>query len=89
MHLQVLDTWDILYQQKAPILSTKVFLILYKKRQSIKIIQVADEPLNVVKVHEQVGLEANTSLTDGYGVFCCCKLTTTKHNTGFLVKWYS
>ena len=34
----VLDAWDVLYQQKAPILSTKV----------------ADDALNCMKVHEQV-----------------------------------
>ena len=33
----VLDAWDVLYQQKAPILSTKV----------------SDEALNCLKVHEQ------------------------------------
>ena len=50
----VLDAWDILYQQKAPILSTKV----------------ADEALNCIKVHEQGCLVAvgcnngNTSLLE-------------------------
>ena len=33
----MLDAWDVLYQQKAPILSTKV----------------SDEALNCLKVHEQ------------------------------------
>ncbi|XP_023346915.1 dynein intermediate chain 3, ciliary [Eurytemora carolleeae] len=33
----VLDTWDILYQQRTPILSTKI----------------ADDPINCVKIHEQ------------------------------------
>ena len=50
----VLDAWDILYQQKAPILSTKV----------------ADEALNCIAVHEQGCLVAvgcnngNTSLLE-------------------------
>ena len=54
--IQVLDTWDILYQQKAPILSTKVSLTFDPTTALIvnPPTQVADEPLNVVKVHEQV-----------------------------------
>ena len=50
----VLDAWDILYQQKAPILSTKV----------------ADEALNCIALHEQGCLVAvgcnngNTSLLE-------------------------
>jgi len=50
----VLDAWDILYQQKAPILSTKV----------------ADDALNCIKLHEQGCLVAvgcnngNTSLLE-------------------------
>ena len=50
----VLDAWDVLYQQKAPILSTKV----------------SDEALNCIKVHEQGCLVAvgcnngNTSLLE-------------------------
>ena len=52
-HDGVLDAWDILYQQKAPILSTKVNPRLVTALLRT-LPQISDDPLNVVKVHEQV-----------------------------------
>ena len=67
---QVLDAWDILYQQKAPVLSIKVSEFVCriyhecsgKKIGDVKPLQVSDHAVNVVKVHEQVRGLSHTKL---------------------------